>query len=43
MITSNDIPEIFEKLIGHMDAVGETNYDNESYSNLDEVNNLILF
>lgn len=43
MITSYDVPEVCGKLIGHIDAVGETNYDNESYNNLDEVNNLILF
>ncbi len=43
MITSYDVTEICEKLIGHIDAVGETNYDNDSYSNLDEVSNLIYF
>lgn len=43
MITSYDIPAICQKLIGHISAIGETNYDNESYNNLDEVDNLILF
>ena len=43
MIISYDVTEICEKLIGHISAIGETNYDNESYNNLDEVDNLISF
>lgn len=43
MITSYDVTEICEKLIGHISAIGETNYDNESYNNLDEVDNLVSF
>lgn len=29
--------EIIKKLVGHIDFYGETNYDNESLKNLDEV------
>lgn len=43
MITSYNVTEICEKLIGHIDSIGETNYDNESYNNLDEVDNLVSF
>lgn len=43
MITNYDVTEICEKLIGHISAIGETNYDNESYNNLDEVDNLVSF
>ena len=43
MITSYDIPAICQKLIGHISAIGETNYDTESYNNLDEVDNLLKY
>lgn len=43
MITSYDVPEVCEKIIGHIDSIGESRYDHESYNNLDEVDNLILF